>query len=104
MKEYRTKKQKKRFYDSSEWKSLRSRILQEQNYECQECKKLGYVNIRNQTKRKSLDVDHIKEIYTHPELALEPTNLRVLCIPHHNEKHGRKFKKKSNKWDGDERW
>ncbi|KGR88715.1 HNH endonuclease [Lysinibacillus odysseyi] len=103
MPEYKTTEQKRKFYKSKEWRTLRERILKEQNYECQECKRLGLVKLHDPTKHKSLDIDHVNEIETHPELALEPSNLRVLCIPHHNAKHGR-YQRKPNKWEADERW
>ncbi|XRD24061.1 HNH endonuclease [Lysinibacillus fusiformis] len=103
MNEYRTKEQQMKFYKSKEWRSLRIEVLKEQNYECQECKQQGLVTLLDPDKHKSLDVDHILEIATHPELALVPSNLRVLCIPHHNAKHGR-YHRKPNKWDADERW
>lgn len=37
-----------------------------------------------------LEIDHIKPIATHPELAIEPTNLRLLCPPC-NRKKGEKI-------------
>lgn len=33
-------------------------------------------------------VDHIKPLRQHPDLATEPTNLRVLCLACHNSRHG----------------
>lgn len=104
MPEYKTKEQKKKFYNSREWVKLRQQALRRDNYECQECKRLGLVKLNDEDKHKTLDVDHIKEIYTHPELALELDNLRTLCIKHHNDKHGRYFKAKPNPWAADERW
>ena len=106
MTEYKTKEQKLKFYKSKEWKAIRVRVLKRDNYECQECKRNGlvYTDAHDPEKHKRLDVDHIKEIYTHPELALEMDNLQTLCIPCHNKKHKRFFfKKKENRWD-DERW
>ncbi|MFS0819662.1 HNH endonuclease [Lysinibacillus sp. 1P01SD] len=103
MQQYKTKQEQMKFYKSKEWRTLRAQILKEQNYECQECKQQGLVTLSDPDKHKSLDVDHILEISTHPELALEPSNLRVLCIPHHNAKHGR-YPRKPNKWEEDERW
>ncbi|MGE7926350.1 HNH endonuclease signature motif containing protein [Lysinibacillus xylanilyticus] len=103
MQQYNTKQEQMRFYKSKAWRSLRAEVLKEQNYECQECKRLGLVTLTDSDKHKTLDVDHILEIATHPELALEISNLRVLCVPHHNEKHGR-YQKKPNKWENDEQW
>jgi 5-methylcytosine-specific restriction enzyme A len=102
--EYKTKEQKKKFYNSKEWKQLRNSILIEQNFECQKCKELGYVKLNDPDKHKTFDVDHIKEISEFPDLALEPSNMRVLCIRHHNEKHGRIFERKKNEWEYDEKW
>lgn len=106
MAEYKTKEQKMKFYQSRSWRSLRLQILVRDNYECQECKRQGKVKLDNPDKRKTFDVDHIKEIYTNPELSLNPDNLETLCIRHHNEKHNRIFKfiRKKNRWAEDEKW
>lgn len=98
MAEYKTYEQKMRFYKSTEWQALRQHALERDNHECQECKRQGKVKTNAR-----LDVDHIKEIEQHPELALELDNLQVLCVWHHNEKHER-FAKKINKWEHDEKW
>lgn len=106
MPEYKTKEQKVKFYKSDAWQQLRLKALERDNYECQECKRQGkvYTDHHDPDKHKRLDVDHIKEIYTNPELALEIDNLETLCIRHHNAKHGRfKHLFKKNKWN-DERW
>lgn len=104
MQEYKTDKDKMKFYKGTKWRKLRQQVLEEQNYECQECKENGRVTLANPDKHKSLDIDHIKELSTHPELAYEITNLRVLCIRCHNAKHDRWQKKKENPWINDERW
>lgn len=93
-----------KFYKGTKWRKLRQQVLEEQNYECQECKLNGRVTLANPDKHKSLDIDHIKELSTHPELAYEISNLRVLCIRCHNAKHDRWQKKKDNPWINDERW
>ena len=106
IREYRTREQKRAFYRSGEWLSLKAVALERDNYECQECKRLGYLTIKESKpdKQKVLDVDHIKEIEKFPELALELDNLKTLCIKHHNAKHGRFGVKKANKWAKDEKW
>ena len=104
MPEYKSKEQKRKFYNSKAWESVRQQALKRDNYECQDCKRLGLVKMNDEDKHKTLDVDHVKEIYTHPELALEIDNLRTLCIVHHNEKHKRYFRRKPNRWEEDERW
>lgn len=105
MPEYRTKEQKRKFYKSKEWQKLRLRVLERDNYECQECKRQGrvYTDKHDPDKHKRLDVDHIKEIYTHPHLALDEENCETKCVRCHNKKHKRWQQKKENKWD-DERW
>lgn len=104
MAEYRTREQKVKFYKSPDWQQLRIEVLKRDKYECQECKRQGrvYTEYQDQHKHKRLDVDHIKEIYTHPELALELDNLETLCVKCHNQKHKR-FYKKTNTWH-DEKW
>jgi 5-methylcytosine-specific restriction endonuclease McrA len=106
MPEYKTKEQKVKFYKSDAWQELRLKALERDHYECQECKRQGmvYTDQHDPDKHKRLDVDHMKEIYTHPELALEIDNLETLCIKCHNKKHGRfKYTPKQNRWN-DEKW
>lgn len=111
MKEYKTLEQKRKFYDSRDWKRKRARVLKRDNYECQECKRNGLVTIdtneySESAKRKKimLLVDHIKELEEYPELALEEDNLETMCVRCHNIKHGRVFEHNVNKWANDERW
>lgn len=111
MKEYKTLEQKRKFYDSGDWKRTRARVKERDNYECQECKRNGGVGIdtneySESAKRKkiALVVDHIKELEDHPELALDMNNLETLCVMHHNAKHDRAFEVNVNKWVNDERW
>ncbi|MGG3383070.1 HNH endonuclease [Heyndrickxia faecalis] len=111
MPEYKTLEQKRKFYDSAEWKQIRERVKARDNYECQECKRQGRVTVdTNQysenAKRKKIQlvVDHIKELENYPELALDMDNLETLCVNCHNKKHRRVFVRKPNKWEHDERW
>lgn len=111
MLEYKTRAQKRKFYDSKEWKWLREKVKRRDNYECQECKRNGYVSIDTneysesaRRKKIALVVDHIKELEEYPELALDMDNLETLCVECHNKKHGRVFERKPNKWEHDERW
>lgn len=106
MTEYKTAEQKKRFYDSRDWRKIRIKALERDNFECQECKDQGRVTVLDPrlNKWKQLDVDHIKEIESHPELALDLENLRTLCIKCHNQKHDRTFARQPNRWTDDERW
>jgi 5-methylcytosine-specific restriction enzyme A len=108
VKEYRTKEQKKKFYKSKEWASVRAEALARDNFECQSCKENGRVKTKNaqSNKHKQLDVDHVLEIEERPDLALDLDNLKTLCIKCHNDKHGRIFEyiRKPSKWDSDEKW
>lgn len=110
MTKYKTKQQKRKFYDSKEWKQLREQVKLRDNYECQECKRKGRVTIdtneySESAKRKKIQlvVDHIKELEDYPEHALDEENLETLCVKCHNKKHDRDFGIKEIKWD-DERW
>ena len=88
-----------KFYKSKEWKALRQEAMKRDNYECQICKSKGkYKPVEN--------VHHIKEVKTHPELALESNNLQCLCIRCHNEVHDRldNIEKKKPKFMNEERW
>ncbi len=55
---------------------MRDYVLRRDGYECQWCKKQGRVTLKSDT---ILEVDHIKELDKHPELALDVDNLRTLC-------------------------
>jgi 5-methylcytosine-specific restriction endonuclease McrA len=66
-----------RFYHSTPW--LRLRALQLSDHpECQDCheKRDDLVEAKH--------VHHVKPIRTHPELRLDQTNLRSLCVGCHN--------------------
>jgi 5-methylcytosine-specific restriction endonuclease McrA len=107
--EYKSKSQKKKFYRSSNWETIRQQALKRDNYECQLCKAEGKVHIdsikvEGERKAIKLNVHHIKEIETHPELSLDIDNLQTICLYHHNVAHGRGFKRKINKWAEDEQW
>jgi len=107
--EYKTPEQKKKFYRSGDWQSLRMRALDRDNHECQECKRNGRVHadsIRQPGERKSieLNVHHKYEIEYYPKLALVLDNLETLCLECHNKVHGKGFKAtKKKKWN-DEWW
>lgn len=92
------------FYGSGEWRQKRQEIIERDNYECQWCKEEGRVTVAEDS---SLEVDHIKELEEHPELALDNDNLRTLCKDCHNKRHKRMNYRhtnhKVNRWQ-DERW
>lgn len=100
-------KETMRFYKSKAWRDTRLQVLKRDNYECQHCKAQGKVTTIDKNKHKSLDVDHIKELDTHPNLAYDMDNLVTLCVSCHNRKHNRSYNRwnrKPSKWDGDEMW
>ncbi|UOE96065.1 HNH endonuclease signature motif containing protein [Alkalihalobacillus sp. LMS39] len=86
-----------KFYKSKEWLSLRKKALKRDNYECQMCKSKGSYH-------KAENVHHIKEVKTHPELALSLNNLQCLCISCHNEIHDRLEETRKPKFMNEERW
>ena len=61
-----------RFYHSKQWKSLSKAVLAKAGYKCALCGGLA------------VEVHHIKEIRTNPELSLDPSNLIPLCTSCHN--------------------
>ena len=67
-----TKDERIRFYKSKEWQITRKRVLERDNYECQQCKRDGKLTTYDKSKRKSLDVDHILSLepvsYTHGKM------------------------------------
>ena len=72
-----------RFYNSSDWRILSRKRLQDDDYKCVKCGKIAS------------EVDHIKAIQTPEgwELRLNYDNLQSLCLDCHNDKHER-FKKR----------
>lgn len=108
---YSDDKERKRFYRSKDWETVRQLVLERDNRECQECKRKGKVHvdsIKQKGIKKSiqLNVDHIEELADRPELGLELDNLQTLCVRCHNKKHGRwqGTPRKKTKWDNDEAW
>ena len=62
----------KEFLNTWEWKTLRYEVLLEQGAVCKCCGAKPSDGV-------TLCVDHIKPRRTHPQLALDKTNLQVLC-------------------------
>jgi HNH endonuclease len=60
------------FYQSREWLSLRYEALKRYGAICQCCG-------QTRSKDNPIQVDHIKSRYLHPDLALDITNLQILC-------------------------
>lgn len=73
------------FYKTTEWKALRTRVLQRDGYRCTICG-------NSVAGRGKARVDHIQPRKTHSHLAMNPNNLRSLCIDcdaqSHREKGG----------------
>ncbi|MDX8288845.1 HNH endonuclease [Metabacillus indicus] len=109
MAEYKTLEQKRKFYKSKEWQTLRKAALERDNHECQKCKREGKVHVDSikvdgQRKSVELNVHHKYEIEQFPKLALIFENLETLCLNCHNETHERVFgNEKKKKWN-DEKW
>lgn len=81
-----SRKRRRVFYQSTQWRRLRQKALERDHYECQWCAVEGRVMSADRT---ILEVDHIKELEHYPDLALDLDNLRTLCKEHHNQRHGR---------------
>jgi thymidylate synthase (FAD) len=56
--------------------SIRSEKLKESDYSCVICES-----------NEKLELDHIKPVYSHPDLAYDSDNIQVLCHDCHTEKH-----------------
>ena len=74
------------FYKSNEWKLLKDKKLQDEQYLCERCKKLA------------TEVHHIKYIQTEEGwlLRLEYDNLEALCTDCHNYRHSRFQRRRKN--------
>lgn len=57
------------------WRALRPLILSRDKHRCHECGARG-----------RLEIDHIKPVRTHPELAFDPANLAAKCPSCHTRK------------------
>lgn len=86
-----------KFYKSKEWMELRQKALKRDNFECQMCKDAGRYH-------RAENVHHLKEVKTHPHLALTLSNLQCLCIKCHNKVHDRLESVRAPKFTNDERW
>lgn len=84
------KTKRQRFMESFEYKQWRMSVFRRDNFTCQVCDVTG----------GTLHADHIKSYAKHPELRLEGTNGRTLCVPCH---YYVTFKRKmlpGNTWSG----
>ena len=62
-------------YRTPQWKALRMQARRRDGFACVHCGQKGRI-----------EVDHVKPIRTHPELALDLGNLQCLCIACHARK------------------
>lgn len=92
---YKRNKEHVRFYNSKEWKILKEKYLQDQQYRCEECEKLHKKN-PNIRRKVAVEVHHIKYLSTEEgwKRRLDYTNLMALCHRHHDLIHKRFQKKK----------
>jgi 5-methylcytosine-specific restriction endonuclease McrA len=67
------------FYESAEWRRLRYEVILEQGRKCAVCGRTPADGI-------IINVDHVRPLRKFPELALDKTNLQVLC---HECNHGK---------------
>ena len=109
-----TEKEKKKFYNSKQWKAKRIEILDRDRHECQDCRKRLQEAVKNNVVlsaeerkiRQANEVHHIKELSEEPDMALDDNNLISLCTQCHNERHGRTVKKFAKKKEPvtEEKW
>jgi len=77
------------FYRSPAWRRLRAVALERDPHICQDCLQQKRMGARIRA-RRAVVVHHILPRETHPELALELTNLVSLCDACHNKRHPEK--------------
>jgi hypothetical protein len=80
--------------DTAAWKSLRLSIQRRDKFTCQEC---GDKNYKGRGSRIRLEVHHIQALCDRPDLALEPSNLILLCHSCHVKTHNYGTKAWQNK-------
>lgn len=109
-----------KFYKSKEWKDLKRKILRQDHYECQVCKRSGIVTryeVIHGRMVKLQTVHHVMHVTEHPELALSEfytdssgsrqRQLITICKACHNKEHPEKNKNVSSQRQGytnTERW
>ncbi|MCA0754917.1 HNH endonuclease [Paenibacillus sp. N4] len=73
-------------YRKAEWRKSRAYVINRTNGLCEQCLKEGRTEVGH-------EVDHIIELTNSNKhywnIAYNPDNLQLLCVDHHNEKHGR---------------
>jgi 5-methylcytosine-specific restriction endonuclease McrA len=71
-----------RWRDSIEGKEWKQKQYEKQQGKCPDCSFIAH-NV------DYLEIDHIKSISTNPELAIDITNLRLVCSPCNKKKGGK---------------
>lgn len=77
-----------KFYKSKAFLKLRQKVIKQAHGECQECLKKKPKQITRGTV-----VHHIKHVEEYPELALDISNLELVCAKCHWELHPEKHAK-----------
>lgn len=96
------------FYQSEDWKELRSEVLEEHHNECQKCLERGRYT-------QADCVHHVNEVKHRPDLALSKTykdgegkeqkQLIPLCNTCHNIIHDKLYNwQRKDKFTNEERW
>lgn len=83
-------KDRKKIYNSKQWKSVRLKAMVRDNFLCVECKKLGIDT-------EGEEVDHIIELSDDITKAFDLDNLQYLCYKHHAEKTQIEREKRNNR-------
>lgn len=69
-------------YNSTKWKKVREKALEQTNYMCAICLELGKYNY------KDIQVHHLEKIKENKNKIFELDNLIPLCREHHNQVEG----------------
>lgn len=88
-----------RFYKCDEWIQLRQQVLEDNHFECEDCRGCGVYT-------RAYCVHHDREVRDYPDLALSRTyrdkdgehkNLYALCYECHERRHDRAWEGQSSK-------
>ncbi|MGD6964521.1 HNH endonuclease [Fictibacillus phosphorivorans] len=71
----------KQFYNSKQWKDIRSFVYQRESGCCQKCKRFVF--------GRQAHVHHVIPVKEDPTLRLEPNNLMLLCPKCHTEEENK---------------
>ena len=79
------------FYGSALWKNCRASYLKSVGGLCELCKAEGIITPAEEVHHRiKLDASNVKD----PNITLSWSNLQALCRRHHDEIHGRAFKRR----------